>query len=476
MKLEPLSTQKNHPQLAALTRAIYSGRYFRRLSLEILGHFLRQGSLLTVPKGHYLIREGDESPPEMYILVEGSLAIVSNQKFILRQDLPGDVVGEMAVIQSAPRSADVITETECRLIVFPAELFRVDENSAQASVLYVLFSHIMAAKLRITTAQSLIRKNQRVSAQGAIRIGIIDSDAAARTAIKDAAQASWPEAIVAQFETPPELIDYPATHLFDFIIADVDYFSDFHRDWNPISAFIKSMQLRGAHILMLSKSCQDATRREFLIQQGVDDVMAKPFTAFDLTHAITRVRVWYYKNLELDKAENAAETDTLTGLANRRRLDQFLDALVTVYPDNKRPFSLAMIDVDHFKWYNDKNGHQMGDLVLEKVAALLAKNTRRGDLVARYGGEEFVIVLPNCGKSRAIELAEILRMAIESAVFPHQDMQPSGNLTVTLGVATFPDEASELTALLKQADDALYEGKSRGKNIVIGAGRETSAE
>ncbi|MEE4144302.1 MAG: diguanylate cyclase [Halieaceae bacterium] len=470
MKQEPLCTRKDHPQLAELARIVGSSRYFNRLSPDILTTILRQGNLLTVEKDQYLIREGDESPPEMYVLVEGSLAIVSNGKFILRLDSPGDVVGEMAVIQSAPRSADVITESVCRLVGFPAELFMIDGHSSQASILYVLFSHMMAAKLRITTAQSLIRKNQRVTAHGDIKVGIINAGSADSAIIREAIRESWPETSVVEFSDPPEFLDYPGVYRFDLIIADMDYFDDFQRDWNPISSLVKTMGLRGASVITLGTSCKEAANRKFLLGLGVDEVLAKPCTAFDLAHTIARARVWYYKDLELDKAENAAETDRLTGLANRRRLDQFLDALVTVYPDNLQPFSLVIADVDNFKHYNDTQGHQMGDVVLEGIATLLATNVRRGDLAARFGGEEFVIVLPNCEKHRAIELAEDLRKSVESAVFPHQDLQPTGNITITMGVATFPEDAVDLKSLLKQADDCLYEGKRAGKNVVIAAG------
>lgn len=469
MKLEPLCTTTEHPELAELTRIICSARYFRKMAPEILTNILKQGSLVELGKDNYLIREGDDTSRQMYILVEGSLAIMSNKKFILRLDLPGDVVGEVAVIQSAPRSADVITETACRLIAFPAELFNVDENSQHASILYILFAHIMAAKLRITTAQSLIHKNQRVTAQNEIKIGIIDANPADRSTIRAATQSSWPEASVIEIDNAVQFVDYPTAHRFDLIIADVGFFADVQQDRQATSSFIRATQLHGAHIFILSDYCKDAANREFLIQQGVDDVMAKPCTPFDLKHAIARFRILHYMNLELDEAENAAETDRLTGLANRRRLDEFLNALVTLYPENTQPFSLLMCDVDNFKHYNDTNGHPMGDVVLEGVAALLANNVRRGDLAARFGGEEFVIVLPDCGKSAALELAEKLRAAVESADFPHQDKQPSGNLTATLGVATFPGDALELDDLLKLADQCLYEGKNCGRNVVVAA-------
>ncbi len=274
------------------------------------------------------------------------------------------------------------------------------------------------------------------------------------------------------FEDPAQIIDYNDNQRFDLIITDVYSSADMRRDGNWTSALIKEVQLRGAHVVVLSKACHNPDDREILINMGVDDLMAKPCTRNDLNHVITRVKSWYYKNLELDRAETEAETDRLTGLANRRRLDQFLNALVTVYSQDQKPFSLIMTDIDNFKHYNDTNGHQMGDAVLKSVAALLVDKVRRGDLAACFGGEEFVLVLPECGKSRAVELAEILRETVEAAVFPFQEKQPGSNVTITMGVATFPHDAVELDALLKKADDCLYEGKRKGKNIVVAALRQ----
>lgn len=464
----PLFAHTEHPEFDDFVEVISSGRYFKLLAPEILASVLRQGSLVTLNKDNYLIREGNEASPELYILVEGSLAVVSNDKFILRLDLPGDVVGEVAVIQATPRLADVLTETDCRLIVFPHELFNVDGSADQASVLYVLFSHILAAKLRITTAQSMIRKNTRVTSQGHIRVGIVDTNAPDRAMIHNAVEESWPEATVTEFADIPAFVDYNHTDRFDLVIADTQILGDTQRDWNLTSTFIKSVQFHGAQIVIASACCNIATDRELLIDMGADELMTKPCASFELNHVIRKSRIWYLKNLELDKVETEAETDRLTGLANRRRMDKFLEALVTIYPDSRMPFSVIMTDIDNFKHYNDSNGHQMGDLVLRKVATALGKKVRRGDLAARFGGEEFIFVLPDCGRDRAAELAETLRSTVESTVFPHQANQPGGNLTMTLGVATYPQDATELATLLKKADDRLYIGKEKGRNVVIG--------
>lgn len=454
-------------ELHKLTEIVGNGRYFQRLPPRLLENILGQGTLIELDKDAVLMREGDTAPKQMYILVEGSVAVVVNGNFILRLSQPGDVVGEMGVIQSTPRFADVVAETPCRLVEFASELFEVDQDSPHASVLYVLFSHIMAVKLRITTAQSLIRKNQRITAQGSIYAGIIDADPAGRSAVKKALQASWPEAEVMEFDSPAQFFDCPNVYRFDLIVSEVDFFDDFHNEATSVANFLAAMKLRGAHILIFSHSCNQARKREFLIRQGADDIIVKPCPPFDMEYLISKARIAYYKDLELDRVETAAETDPLTGLANRRRLQQFLDALVTVYPDQQRPFSLVLLDVDNFKFYNDNHGHQEGDKVLASLASVLAGNLRRGDLAARFGGEEFLVVLPDCDKKVAVNLAEKLRLAIEATVLPHQDQQPGGNLTATFGVATFPHDAQNMDTLLKRADECLYQGKWQGRNVVV---------
>lgn len=187
----------------------------------------------------------------------------------------------------------------------------------------------------------------------------------------------------------------------------------------------------------------------------------------EFRNSIHKFQQKYFQERELDYIEQIAETDRLTGLANRRRLDQFLEALVTIYPESKQPFSVVIADVDHFKLYNDRNGHLAGDGVLSRVAAVFVKNVRRGDLAARFGGEEFMMVLPNCPKESAVTVAEKLRASIASEPFPFQEYQPSGSVTATFGVATFPHDARNLQGLIKRADDRLYRGKRDGRNQVI---------
>jgi diguanylate cyclase (GGDEF)-like protein len=130
---------------------------------------------------------------------------------------------------------------------------------------------------------------------------------------------------------------------------------------------------------------------------------------------------------------------------------------------------LIITDVDNFKHYNDTHGHQMGDVVLASIAAILKRSVRRGDLAARFGGEEFVVLLPKCDKPAALKIAKKLRQAVEEEEIPYQEQQPSGNLTATFGVATYPFDAENVDMLLKRADECLYQGKEAGRNVVIGA-------
>ena len=145
---------------------------------------------------------------------------------------------------------------------------------------------------------------------------------------------------------------------------------------------------------------------------------------------------------------------------------------MTISQDNKQKFSLIIADIDHFKHYNDTHGHQMGDIVLATVASIFSKNVRKGDLAVRFGGEEFVIVLVNCNKKTAIQIAEKLRVAIANQDFPHQEKQPLGNVTCTFGVGTYPDDARDIKTLIDESDQCLYAGKKSGRNQVIAVNTE----
>jgi diguanylate cyclase (GGDEF)-like protein/hemerythrin-like metal-binding protein len=165
-----------------------------------------------------------------------------------------------------------------------------------------------------------------------------------------------------------------------------------------------------------------------------------------------------------------ATSDELTGLANRRRLDETLSSESARAGRSGQPLGLAMIDIDQFKDYNDHYGHQAGDECLKRVAKTIASAAKRaGDLAARYGGEEFVLILPDADAAAARGVAEDLRQSIE-ALAMHHVRSPSGRVTVSIGVAALGnDGAEDPESLLRAADAALYRAKHGGRNQVQAA-------
>lgn len=177
----------------------------------------------------------------------------------------------------------------------------------------------------------------------------------------------------------------------------------------------------------------------------------------------------YYVKLEtehIEELKNMVNRDGLTGVYNHRYFHDTLGEKIKEATDRNEPISLLYIDIDNFKYYNDLNGHQKGDEVLKAIGQLLSQSVRAIDIVARYGGEEFVVILPGADKQEGLSIAEKIRQTVESTYIISQENQPTGNLTVSVGLATYPDNAKDDTELIKSADDALYRAKFFNKNRV----------
>ena len=183
---------------------------------------------------------------------------------------------------------------------------------------------------------------------------------------------------------------------------------------------------------------------------------------------ITRIKQAETALVEANKKLKARSiTDSLTGLANRRHFDKMLKNEWARFKRTRKPFSLIMLDIDFFKNYNDRYGHQTGDKCLKRVAKILKHSARRaGDIAARYGGEEFVIIAFDTNLSEAQEMAENIRLSVESLNIKNEDT-PLGKVTVSLGVSTISDnEYPDREHLLKAADEALYQSKKEQRNCV----------
>jgi diguanylate cyclase (GGDEF)-like protein len=171
-----------------------------------------------------------------------------------------------------------------------------------------------------------------------------------------------------------------------------------------------------------------------------------------------------------ERLNRLAVTDGLTGLYNHRYLHEHLQQAVERSLRDGVPVAMLMIDVDHFKKYNDRHGHPAGDEALRTVARLIAEDRRQVDIVARYGGEEFAVLLHDVGRPQAVEVAEKIRTRISSTKIPHAEEQPLGRMTVSTGVAVCPDDATSAAALLESADVALYRAKKSGRDTVVASG------
>ena len=168
------------------------------------------------------------------------------------------------------------------------------------------------------------------------------------------------------------------------------------------------------------------------------------------------------------RLEELSRVDGLTGIANRRRLDEELDREWKRMLREKRPLSVVLCDIDHFKLYNDTYGHQGGDECLIRVANAIRESVNRpGDLTARYGGAEFCLVLPETSGLGALQIAELVRKNVSEMNLEHKSSPVADRVTLSLGVATLiPDLGSQPSVLLEGADRALYQAKGNGRNRV----------
>lgn len=180
-------------------------------------------------------------------------------------------------------------------------------------------------------------------------------------------------------------------------------------------------------------------------------------------------------NLRLtDKLRRESVRDPLTGLFNRRYFEETFGRELSRVKRDKKTLAIIALDVDHFKRFNDSFGHDAGDLVLKELAAKMISVIRPSDIACRFGGEEFILVLPEAGRQTALLRAQELRTEVEKLRLSFGG-KSLGVLTISLGVAIYPEHSSEKSELVRLADNALYSAKRQGRNCVVMSGEETSA-
>ena len=250
--------------------------------------------------------------------------------------------------------------------------------------------------------------------------------------------------------------------LLDMLLPDIDGFEVIRR--------IREMEdAKNLQILIIT-GLQEVENKIRAIELGADDYLVKPVNNHELK---VRTRALIKRKAYLDSlrdsyrtAVHSAITDKLTGLSNRAFFEHFLKLEMKRADRQKMPLPLILLDIDDFKQYNDTYGHLVGDEILRAMGGLLKDNIREVDLAARYGGEEFVLLLPHTGKDGAVLVAERIRKLIFDHAFCPVSIPSEKRLSVSMGVAVYPSEASSIEELIEKADVQLYRAKRNGKNRV----------
>jgi len=177
----------------------------------------------------------------------------------------------------------------------------------------------------------------------------------------------------------------------------------------------------------------------------------------------------------LGRMKEQANIDSLTGLYNRRFLEDYARKLFAIARRRQHPVGMIMLDLDRFKSFNDAYGHEIGDRILRHFAKTVTTSMRETNLASRYGGEEFIVLLPDTNAKSSALVAERIRKAVLSMVVPSNTEKPLPQLTVSVGVAAFPEHGQNLEEIIQASDKAMYESKRAGRNCVTVASTQEAA-
>jgi two-component system cell cycle response regulator len=237
--------------------------------------------------------------------------------------------------------------------------------------------------------------------------------------------------------------------------------------WDVLAAMKADPGLRDVPVVFLTGRSDTADMVDGL-RLGAHDYLRKPCEPTELlarVQAAARVKRLQdelrQRNEELDLV---SRTDALTGLRNRRHVEEYLTKLVSLARRNVEPIAVLIVDIDHFKSVNDGHGHDAGDAVLREVAGRMVDSVRLEDMVGRWGGEEFLVVLPNTAAQGAAELAERLRQVVAGEPCPLPD---GGAVPVTISLGCAASVIDDAATLARSADAAMYEAKESGRNRVV---------
>ena len=270
-------------------------------------------------------------------------------------------------------------------------------------------------------------------------------------------------------ETDPETARVSASGPVDLVIVNA---AAKGFDGLRFTAALRSDE-RTRHLPVLALvDPDDRARMVKALEIGVNDILTRPVDPQELSARaktqIQRKRYTDYLRNNLDHSLELAVTDQLTGLHNRRYMVGQLETLVRRAVMGGDEVSALLIDIDHFKKINDTFGHDIGDEVLREFALRLASNVRAIDLPCRYGGEEFTVIMPETRMADALRIAERIRKHVSASPFKVANGEEMLNVTVSVGVSATGGPEDTPEALLKRADEGVYEAKASGRNTVVG--------
>ncbi|MCZ4430597.1 PleD family two-component system response regulator [Agrobacterium sp. SOY23] len=325
-------------------------------------------------------------------------------------------------------------------------------------------------RLRAETArqigiEEMLRSDGLMQTPG--RVLVADGRASSQERI---VRALKPVAEVDAVTEPQAALLKAASNPFELVIVNSNF-----EDYDPLRLCSQLRSLERTRFLPLllvaEQGADDMVARA--LDLGVNDYILRPIDPNELVaRSLTQIRRKRYNEhlrLNLQHTMELAIVDGLTGLNNRRYLDNHLKILFDRAAVRGRPISICMTDIDRFKLVNDTYGHDVGDEVLREFAARIRSTVRGADLACRYGGEEFVVVMPDTPMELAASVAERLRAIVEDQPFYVRSIDRELSITASLGIATSSGAFGAPDEILKQADRALYEAKHAGRNRVVAA-------